>query len=343
MHAASLINPDAPLPMNNVSADQSSSLSVVIPFYNEAGNAGLLIDEVHEALAHYAGVWELIAVNDGSSDHTAAELDQARQRWGAHVQVIHFARNFGQTAAMQAGIDAARGELIATMDGDRQNDPADIPRLIDHLLTQDLDMVAGWRRQRQDAAIKRKLPSQLANRLIRKVTGVQVTDNGCSLKVYRASIIKQVVLMGEMHRFIPAWVASVTDPARIGELAVNHRARCVGQSKYGLSRVSRVILDLISVLFFMKFNQRPGHFFGQIGISLGLLGGLIFTYLLGLKVFLGADIGSRPLFFTAMLLSLGGLQLLTTGVLAEVMTRSGTPRTYPQRQGIDQQARGWHE
>jgi len=324
-------------------ASTAASLSVVIPFYNEAGNIEPLIAEVHQALTNYAGSWELIAINDGSRDNTARELESCRQKFGPHVALIHFARNFGQTAAMQAGIEAAEGELIVTMDGDRQNDPADIPKMIEMLCSQDLDMVSGWRQNRQDAGLTRKLPSLLANRLIRKTTGVIVHDYGCSLKLFRARVIKQVYLIGEMHRFIPAWVASVTDPQRIGEMVVNHRAREVGQSKYGLSRTFRVILDLLSMVFFLRFARRPGHFFGSIGLASGFLGALCLGYLLILKLFTGADIGSRPLLFAGILLAITGIQLITTGVLAELLTRNGPQPNYTQSANTLLSGRNWHE
>ena len=316
-------------------------LSIVVPFFNEEGNAKALIDEVQGALADLDLPWELVAVNDGSTDNTRAELDEARAQHGEHICVVHFARNFGQTAAMQAGIDRARGALIVTMDGDRQNDPADIPRLVEHLEAHDLDMVSGWRRNRQDAELNRKLPSRIANRLIRRATGVEVKDNGCSLKIFRAQVIKQVVLMGEMHRFASAWVASVTDPRRIGELPVNHRARTVGRSKYGLSRTTRVLLDLLVVLFYMRFSRRPGHFFGSIGLSLGAVGGVMLGYLFFLKLLTGADIGGRPLLFAGILLAITGIQLVTTGVLAEILTRNSPARVYPVRYQTDDAARGW--
>ena len=300
----------------------AESLSVVIPFYNEAGNILPLLEEVQTALAGLDMPWEVIVVNDGSRDNTAQELSDAREQLGEHICVINFARNFGQTAAMQAGIEAANGSLIVTLDGDRQNDPNDIPSMIQTLRDKDLDMVCGWRKDRKDGQINRKLPSKIANILIRRVTGVSISDYGCSLKLFRGSVIKQILLMGEMHRFIPAWVACVTDPQRIGEQVVNHRARTVGESKYGISRTFRVVIDLLSVLFFMRFSRRPGHFFGSIGLLLSGLGGLILTYLLGLKIFLGADVGTRPLLFVGLLFVISGIQMVCTGILAELQARS---------------------
>lgn len=324
------------------SLDKSQSLSVVVPFFNEAGNAFHVLEEICQALAHYCGEWEVIAVDDGSRDTTSQELLKAREELGPFIQIIQFTRNFGQTAAMQAGIESANGEIIATMDGDRQNDPVDIPGMVEHLIKNELDMVCGWRKNRKDANLRRKIPSLFANWIIRRTTGVSVRDYGCSLKIFRAPIIKQVVLLGEMHRFIPAWVACVTDPQRIGELEVNHRARSVGQSKYGLSRTFRVVLDLLAVAFFMRFSRRPGHFFGSIGLCCGFIGFCILTYLLGLKIFYLEDIGGRPLFFTGILFVLAGLQLITTGVLAEIQTRSYSQQVYPTRLNTTLDQPQWH-
>jgi glycosyltransferase involved in cell wall biosynthesis len=328
--------------VNLTSTQYSPNLSVVIPFYNESGNVLPLLSELQDALKTHSGKWEVIAVNDGSRDSTAQELEEAKQIIGDHLHVIEFARNFGQTAAMQCGIDSARGDFIVTLDGDRQNDPADIPAMLQYMLESDLDMVAGWRKNRQDAEINRKLPSRIANWIIRRATGVRIHDYGCSLKLFRASVIKQVVLMGEMHRFIPAWVASVTDPSRIGEMEVNHRARETGVSKYGLSRTFRVIIDLISVFFFMRFSRKPGHFFGSIGLISGSFGGAILFYLLSLKIFFSADIGNRPLLFTGILLVVVGIQMLTTGVVAEMQTRNSGKQSYSIRNNQNQD-RSWHD
>ena len=296
-------------------------LSVVIPMYQEVDNVEPMLAAVHEGLKDYPGPWELICVDDGSRDGTYQLLREKGAAYGSHVRLIRMRRNFGQTAAMQAGIDAARGDYIATLDGDLQNDPADIPRLIQELESRDLDLLQGWRKRRHDDPV-RKFLSRVANRLIAKVTGVDLHDYGCSLKVYRAEVIKQVRLYGEMHRFIPVWVAGVTSPARIGESVVNHKARQFGQSKYGLSRTFRVIVDLLAVFFFLRFRARPGHFFGIIGLGFGAVGALVLGYLFILKVFLGESIGGRPLLFTGVLLVVVAMQFLTTGVLAELLSRT---------------------
>ena len=301
--------------------DQAKSLSVVIPLYEEQDNVAPLLEAVHAGLAGYAGPWELICVDDGSTDGTGKRLVAQADRFGDHVRVIRLRRNFGQTAAMQAGIDAARGELIATLDGDLQNDPADIPRLLDELQARDLDLLQGWRRQRHDDPL-RKFFSRVANRLIAKVTGVNLHDYGCSLKVYRAEVLKQIRLFGEMHRFIPVWVAGVTAPHRIGETEVYHRSRERGSSKYGLSRTFRVILDLLAAFFFLRFHARPGHFFGSFGLALGAIGGAMLLYLAGVKFVLGENIGQRPMLFVAILMCVAALQFVTTGVLAELLTRT---------------------
>jgi glycosyltransferase involved in cell wall biosynthesis len=313
------------------SVSDSPTLSIVIPLYQEADNVTPLISRVHTSLAGLRCPWELILVDDGSRDGTGRLLQQAAERWGDHVRVIRFRRNFGQTAAMQAGFDAARGSLIATLDGDLQNDPADIPRMVDELLDRDLDLLQGWRKDRQDALLMRKIPSRIANRLIGRVTGVDLHDYGCSLKVYRGEVIKEVRLYGEMHRFIPVWVAGVTAPERMGETEVNHRSRRFGESKYGLSRTFRVLLDLLAAFFFLRFGARPGHFFGSIGLFFGLIGGVLMTHLMVVKFVFGEDIGQRPLLFVAILFLVASIQFLTTGVLGEMLGRifyASTDRTH---------------
>jgi len=320
-------------------------LSVVIPMYNEAENVAPMLEGVHAGLKGYAGGWELICVDDGSHDGTPRLLREKAAGYGDHVRVFQFRRNFGQTAAMQSGIDAARGEVVATLDGDLQNDPADIPRMVDELLEKDLDLLAGWRKRRQDESV-RKFFSRVANRLIAKVTGVRLNDYGCSLKVYRGEVIKEVILYGEMHRFIPVWVANVTDPSRIGETVVTHHARQFGTSKYGLSRTFRVILDLLSAFFFLRYRARPGHFFGTIGLFLGMLGGIAMLYLGVVKFFFAEDIGSRPLLFIGVLLLVTSAQFLTTGVLGEMLSRTffaaSQRKLHPMAEG-DGLTEGWKE
>ena len=312
-------------------------LSVVVPMYNEEDSVAPLVTQMHEALAHYRHPWELVLVNDGSADGTERQMRIAAEQWGHHVRIINLQRNFGQTAAMQAGIDAARGDVIATMDGDLQNDPVDIPRMVKRLLEEDLDLVAGWRKDRQDT-LGRKIPSRIANRLIGRITQVELHDYGCSLKVFRTSIIKSVRLYGEMHRFIPAWMAAHTAPSRIKEEVVRHHARQFGQSKYGIGRTFRVVLDLLAVYFFMRFRSRPGHFFGRIGLIIGGLGLAGLGYLGFVKIFLGEDIGTRPLLLVSVLLVVMSVQFLTTGVLSEMMTRtyfeSSQTRSYVIRENI---------
>jgi glycosyltransferase involved in cell wall biosynthesis len=249
-------------------------------------------------------------------------MEGARERFGPHLTVVSLQRNFGQTAATQAGIDLASGDMVATLDGDRQNDPADILPLARKLLEEGLDLVVGWRKDRKDGFILRRIPSMLANRLIGRVTGVRIHDYGCSLKIYRASVLRSVRLYGEMHRFIPGWFAAATSPARIAEKVVNHRPRVSGKSKYGIGRTSRVLLDLLSVHFFMRYWTRPGHFFGSIGLFFGGIGGAVLAYLGWVKFGLGEDIGTRPLLLVGVVLVIASLQFLTTGIVAELLTRT---------------------
>ncbi|MGI2035631.1 glycosyltransferase family 2 protein [Rhizobium panacihumi] len=296
-------------------------LSLVVPIFNEEESVGPLIARVREAMVHYPATWELILVDDGSTDATLANARLSVGEPGLDLKIVALQRNFGQTAAMQAGIHQAEGRLIATLDGDLQNDPKDIPQMVAELERRELDLLVGWRKNRQDGLVLRKIPSWIANRLIGRITGVRLHDYGCSLKIYRGSIIKQVQLMGEMHRFIPAWVAGVVPSSRIGEMPVTHHAREHGASKYGISRTFRVILDLLSVMFFMRFKARPGHFFGSLGLGLGAISALILVYLGFDKFILGNDIGTRPLFLIGVMLFLSSVQMITTGILAEMMAR----------------------
>ncbi|MCB1691780.1 MAG: glycosyltransferase family 2 protein [Pseudomonadales bacterium] len=297
------------------------ALSIVVPMYNEADNVRPMTTAITDAMSAYDGQWELICVNDGSADATHATLKAVKDEGASHLAIVDLQRNYGQTAAMQAGIDHARGDIVVTLDGDLQNDPADIPRLVDELIERDLDLLQGWRKERQDDFWLRRFPSVIANWIIRNTSGVKLHDYGCSLKVYRADVLRQVRLYGEMHRFIPVWIATVSAPSRIGETAVNHRARQFGKSHYGLSRTFRVMIDLLAAIFFLRFRGRPGHFFGLIGLWMGFIGGLALGWLAIQKYVLGEDIGSRPLLLVASLLLIAALQFLTTGVLAEMLSR----------------------
>lgn len=319
------------------------SLSVVIPLYKEEDNVDRLVEELHAALAAYPGSFELVLVDDGSTDQTRAKLLEARAREGEHVRVLSHRRNLGQTQAMQTGLLAAKGDVIAFMDGDLQNDPADIPDMVATLEAQQLDLLCGWRKNRQDT-LDRTLPSRIANWLIGRVSGVALHDYGCSLKVGRREVLEGLDLRGEMHRFIPLWVANLTHPSRIAEQPVNHRARTAGVSKYGISRTPRVILDLLAAWFFLRFRERPGHFFGVAGLMTGALGGLALGYLLLVKLF-GGDIGNRPLLITGVLLALVGLQLITTGLVAEMLTRLKPPKQPPltRETGHSTWAQGEHD
>ena len=322
-------------------------LSIIVPMYNEADNVAPLVARVHEALAGYPSPWELILVDDGSIDATHAQMRRARVQWGDQVRPLELMRNFNQTAAMQAGVDAARGDVIVTLDGDLQNDPADIPRLVGRLLNEDLDCVAGWRQDRQDNLL-RTIPSRIANRLIARVVGVRLNDYGCSLKAFRASVLKSIRLYGEMHRFIPAWLTTVTSPRRIAEEPVTHHARVHGVSKYGISRTFRVMLDLISVFFFMRYRARPGHFFGGVGMVLMALGSAILAWLAFVKFGLGEAIGTRPLLLFGFFCLIAGAQFVSTGVLAETLARiyfeSGAADQYQVRHPKTTDDReDWHE
>jgi glycosyltransferase involved in cell wall biosynthesis len=301
--------------------ETSSRISIVVPIYNEVDNIESLAKSIQAALSEVPWPWELIFIDDGSDDGSGQRLKETAQGVGPHCRVVELQRNFGQTAALQAGIDVARGDVVVTLDGDLQNDPADIPRMVERLLDEDLDLLTGWRKSRRDNLWLRTIPSNVANWLIGRITGVRLHDYGCSLKVYRMSVVRSIRLYGEMHRFIPAWLTANTSVARIKEEVVTHHPRRHGRSKYGLSRIYRVLLDLLTVFFFMRFVSRPGHFFGRIGLGLGLIGAAILTYLVCVKLFLGEDIGTRPLLMAGVLLVLVAVQLFTTGILGEMVTR----------------------
>ncbi len=292
------------------------TLSIVIPIYNEEENIQILHEKLKEVLDSLEKEYEILFVDDGSTDRTLSILEEIQAK-DKHVVVLSLRRNFGQTAAFAAGFDFARGDVIVTMDGDLQNDPADIPKLLE--LIKGNDLVSGWRKKRKDPFFTRRLPSIAANWLISKVTGVKLHDYGCSLKAYRRDVIKNLKLYGEMHRFIPA-VASWYG-VRIAEVETVHYPRLRGKSKYGISRTIKVVLDLITVKFLQSFSTKPIQFFGPIGILSGLFGFLISLYLASDKLFFGRDIGGRPLLLLGALLIIVGIQLIGMGLLGEMLVR----------------------
>jgi glycosyltransferase involved in cell wall biosynthesis len=294
-------------------------LSVVIPVLNESPNIEDLYNELTTTLVAGGRSYEIIIIDDGSTDDTFAKLAVLQSR-DPHLRIIRFRRNFGQTAAFAAGFAFARGRLVVTADGDRQNDPADIQQMADKLEREGLDIVCGWRRDRKDKMVTRRVPSIVANQLISWATGVKLHDYGCSLKVFRSEVVKPLRLYGEMHRFLPA-IASQFG-VRIAELEVNHRARTAGASKYGLSRTVRVILDLLTVKFLLNYSTRPLQIFGLFGIIAGVLGTAILGYLGYVRLFASQSIGDRPLLLLGMLLVFIGVQLLTFGLLAELLART---------------------
>jgi glycosyltransferase involved in cell wall biosynthesis len=292
------------------------TLSVVIPVYNEEENVRLLHESLRNALDPLNQEYELLFVDDGSTDRTLPILEEI-QAQDNKVVVLSLRRNFGQTAAFAAGFDFSRGDVVVTMDGDLQNDPADIPKLLE--LIKESDLVSGWRKKRKDPFFSRRLPSMMANWLISKVTGVKLHDYVCSLKAYRRDVIKNLKLYGEMHRFIPA-VASWYG-VRVSEVETVHHPRMRGKSKYGISRTVKVVLDLITVKFLQSFSTKPIQFFGPFGILSGFLGFLILLYLSADKLLFGKDIGGRPLLLLGALLIIVGIQLIGMGLLGEMLVR----------------------
>ena len=299
-------------------------LTVVIPIRNEAPSLVELHREFTDTLTAWGRSYEIVVVDDGSTDESF-EILARLQAGDPHLRVIRFRRNFGQTAAVAAGFAHARGRLIVTSDGDLQNDPHDIPAMV-AMLEGGYDIVCGWRKDRKDAFVSRRLPSTLANALISAVTGVHLHDYGCSLKVFRAEIVKDMKLYGEMHRFLPAIASEQT--SSIGEMVVNHRARKYGQSKYGIGRTVRVILDLLTVKFLLSYSTRPLQIFGLVGGAMGLAGLLITGWLASVRLMgiLGLtpdqSIGNRPLLLFGILLVFTGVQLVTLGLLAELQVRT---------------------
>ncbi len=305
---------------NNKSSSQEHTpeISVIIPVFNESANLPLLIKKTVETLRLTGRTFEIIIIDDGSTDDSASILEE-QSRMVPELKSIIFRRNFGQSAAMTAGFDHAKGEIVVSMDGDLQNDPGDIPLLIEKL-EEGFDVVSGWRKDRKDKLISRRLPSVVANWLIGKSTGVMLHDYGCSLKAYRRDVAKNLLLYGELHRFIPVLASQYG--ARITEVEVRHHPRTAGSSKYGIGRTYRVIIDLLLMLFFQKFATSPLQFFGLTGGALLITGFGIETYLTWLKLWHGEDIGGRPLLLLGALLIITGLVLGGIGLLAELVMRT---------------------
>ena len=301
--------------------ESKTDISIISPIYNEQENIRNFVSAVYSTMSSQNCNWELILVDDGSTDESRSLL-KSLAKDHHNLRVLLLSKNFGQTPAIQAGFDHAKGNVIVTLDSDLQNDPKDIPLLVNKLKNENLDLVVGWRKDRKDNFFLRNFPSMIANYLIRSITGVKLNDYGCSLKAYNAKILKEIRLYGEMHRFIPAWMATKIPPSKIKEVVVTHHPRVAGISKYGISRTYRVFVDLISVFFFMKFFSKPGHFFGLIGIFLSIIGSLILFYLASLKIIYGLDIGDRPLLLAGTLLVVVGVQFISLGVIGEILSRT---------------------
>ena len=295
-------------------------VSIIIPVFNEVDAIEKLVENTQNL--RNLGLnfeYEIIVVDDGSTDGTGATLKEI-QLTNQNLHVVSLVRNYGQSTALQAGFDHSTGDVLITMDGDLQNDPADIPKIIDVLKNNnEIDLVAGWRKDRQDSVLNRKLPSMFANYLISYTTGIKLKDYGCSLKGYRRELVSKFRLYGEMHRFIPAIAAEVG--AKIIEIPVKHHPRITGKSKYGIDRTLRVILDLIWIQFSRRYMHRPIHAFGGIGLTMLSAGLLIFLWLFFEKILFGNEIGTRPLLTLGLLLTLLGTQLLAVGLLGELLIR----------------------
>ena len=289
-------------------------ISLVIPIMNEEHNIKPLLIKIKEALREEN--YQVIFVDDGSTDRTVSNIKKFAD---SRVKTIVFNKNYGQTTAMAAGIKESDGEYIVTLDGDLQNDPTDIPAMIEKLKRDDVDVVAGFRVKRHDNTFFKKIPSKIANILIRKSTGIYLHDYGCTLKVFKSEIAKNLGLYGELHRFIP--VLAKMQGAKLTEMPVKHQARLHGVSKYGINRTFKVMSDLMLMIFFQKYLQRPMHLFGVTGLIIFLLGSFVSLYLLIIKL-LGEDIWGRPLLILGITMLIGGIQLITIGILAEVIVRT---------------------
>lgn len=291
-----------------------SLLSIVVPLYNETDNVVLLTQKIHESLEGYN--YQIVYVDDFSQDGTAQKIISMND---GKVHLIALKKNYGQSLALAAGIDYAEGEYIITMDGDLQNDPSDIPQMLSYAVSENFDVITGIRQNRQDSWVK-KIPSKIANFLIRRITQLDLQDNGCALKVFKKGIAKELNLYGEMHRFIT--LLAYLEGAQIKQVPVKHHARNAGVSKYGLERIFKVVADMMLLLFIRKYFQRPIHLFGIFGFLLIILGVLINMYLLIVKLGFGEDIGTRPLLMFGMMFILAGIQLFTIGIVMELLIRT---------------------
>ena len=299
--------------MNNI----TQLISIIIPVFNEGESIAYLLDEVLNVMQNNKLNCELIVVNDGSNDNTSTVLDELTIKV-KELSVISLRKNYGQTAAMAAGFDNSKGEIVITLDGDLQNDPNDIPKLISHIY-QGYDLICGWRYERKDKLISRRIPSKIANKLIANVTGLKLHDYGCSLKAFKKEIVDDIKLYGELHRFLP--VLANIEGAKIKEIKVNHRSRKYGSSKYGIDRTFRVLMDLLTVWFMTKFLTRPMYGFGFFGIVSILISFGMTSYLFIIKL-LGNDIGNRPMLMFALILGIAGVQLFSFGLLGELLIRT---------------------
>ena len=295
----------------------SQLISIIIPVFNEGESIGYLLDEVLNVMQNNNLNFELIVINDGSHDNTSNVLDELTIKI-KELSIISLRKNYGQTAAMAAGFDNSNGEILITLDGDLQNDPNDIPKLISYI-NDGYDLICGWRYERKDKLINRRIPSKIANKLIANVTGLKLHDYGCSLKAFKKEIVDDIKLYGELHRFLP--VLANIEGAKIKEIKVNHRSRKYGSSKYGIDRTFRVLMDLLTVWFMTKFLTRPMYGFGFIGIISILISLGMTSYLFIIK-FLGNDIGNRPMLMFALILGIAGVQLFSFGLLGELLIRT---------------------
>ena len=294
-------------------------LSLVIPVYNEEESLPHLFDAIHNALDTLSRSWEVILVDDGSQDHSLDVLKDLAEKDPEHIRVVAFRRNFGQTAAIAAGIDHSEGEVIILLDADLQNDPADIPMMLEKL-DEGYDVVSGWRKKRKDTFITRTLPSRMANGLISRVTGVKLHDYGCTLKAYRREVITGFHLYGEMHRFIPVFAHAVG--AKIVEVPVRHHPRRFGQAKYGLERITKVLLDLFTVKFLLSYSAKPIYLFGGAGIGIITLSALLLLFLFARRILFSISVFGSPLFQISAMFFILGFQSILMGLIAELQVRT---------------------